>query len=64
MIREVDGEIRWLDVRDYTGVYDAPSAGLGVPDDGVKLAVPALSFDPVQYRAELARAIAHEPRDP
>ena len=57
VITEGDGQVRWSDSRDFTGVYQDPLADV-LPPGGVSLRLPELVFDSGRYQAEVERAIA------
>lgn len=53
---EEDGDrVRWLDLRDFTGVYNVP-LGDSAPTGGSPHPVTNLQFDRAQYRGEVERA--------
>lgn len=57
IVKRIDGRIVWTDFRDYTGVFNGPTAKAD-PDGGRALAQADLVFDAYQYSAEIQRASA------
>ncbi len=55
IVSETDGVVHWQDFRDFVGVYAKPTVG-DDPTGGKRHAMPDLSFDAEQYRAEVQRA--------